>query len=109
MSASGISINPAVYARLPYDAVKDFVAVSELASFPLILIVSAASPIKSVAELVAYAKANPDKTNYASSSASFQLEIAFLRIVSADFEAKMPVSVCGYMKAASAEPSASVA
>src|SRR5260221_1844743 len=73
MSASGISINPAVYAKLPYDAVKDFVAVSELASFPLIMIVSAASQIKSVAELVAYAKANPDKMNYASSSASFQL------------------------------------
>ena len=33
MSASGISINPAVYAKLPYDAVKDFVAVSELARF----------------------------------------------------------------------------
>jgi len=73
MSASGISINPAVYAKLPYDAVKDFVPVSELGSFPLIMIVAAASPIKSVAELVAYAKANPDKTNYASSSASFQL------------------------------------
>jgi len=73
MSASGISINPAVYAKLPYDAVKDFVAVSELASFPLIMIVSANSPIKSVAELVTYAKANPDKMNYASSSASFQL------------------------------------
>ena len=73
MSASGISINPAVYARLPYDAVKDFVAVSELASFPLIMIVNASSPIKSVAELVTYAKANPDKMNYASSSASFQL------------------------------------
>src|SRR6202030_20070 len=73
MSASGISINPGVYARLPYDAVKDFIAVSELGSFPLIMIVSAASPIRSVAELVAYAKANPDKTNYASSSASFQL------------------------------------
>ena len=73
MSASGISINPAVYAKLPYDAVNDFVAVSELASFPLIMIVSANSPIKSVADLVTYAKANPDKTNYASSSASFQL------------------------------------
>jgi tripartite-type tricarboxylate transporter receptor subunit TctC len=73
MSASGISINPAVYAKLPYDAVKDFVPVSELGSFPLIMIVAAASPIKSVAELVAYAKTNPDKTNYASSSASFQL------------------------------------
>jgi tripartite-type tricarboxylate transporter receptor subunit TctC len=73
LSASGISINPAVYDKLPYDAVNDFVAVSELASFPLIMIVSANSPIKSVAELVAYAKANPDKTNYGSSSASFQL------------------------------------
>ena len=37
MSASGISINPAVYAKLPYDAIKDFVAVSELGSFPLIM------------------------------------------------------------------------
>ncbi len=73
MSASGISINPAVYAKLPYDAVNDFIAVSELASFPLIMIVAQNSPIKSVAELVAYAKAHPDKTNYGSSSASFQL------------------------------------
>jgi tripartite-type tricarboxylate transporter receptor subunit TctC len=73
VGASGMAINPALYAKLPYDSVRDFVAVSELASFPLILIVNAASPIKSVAELVAYAKANPDKTNYASSSASFQL------------------------------------
>jgi tripartite-type tricarboxylate transporter receptor subunit TctC len=73
VSASGIAINPAVYAKLPYDAIRDFVAVSELATFPLILIVNASSPIKSAAELVAYAKANPDKTNYASSSATFQL------------------------------------
>src|SRR5205807_10480074 len=73
MIATGLSINPAVYAKLPYDAVKDFVAVSELGSFPLIMIVNASSPIKSVAELVAYAKSNADKMNYASSSASFQL------------------------------------
>lgn len=73
LSASGISVNPALYNKLPYDAVNDFVAVSQLASFPLIMIVSANSPIRSVTEFVAYAKANPDKTNYASSSASFQL------------------------------------
>jgi tripartite-type tricarboxylate transporter receptor subunit TctC len=73
VGASGMAINPAVYAKLPYDPVRDFVAISELASFPLILIVNPSSPIKSVTELVAYAKANPDKTNYASSSASFQL------------------------------------
>jgi tripartite-type tricarboxylate transporter receptor subunit TctC len=72
VGASGMAINPSLYAKLPYQ-VGDFVAVSELATFPLILIVNASSPIKSVADLVAYAKANPDKTNYASSSASFQL------------------------------------
>src|SRR3979411_575947 len=73
MSASGISINPAVYAKLPYDAVNDFVAIPQIGLVPLIMVVNASSPIKSVAELVAYAKANPDKMNYASSSASFQL------------------------------------
>jgi tripartite-type tricarboxylate transporter receptor subunit TctC len=73
VGASGMAVNQAVYAGLPYDSLRDFVAVSELASFPLILIVNTSSPIKSVAELVAYAKANPDKANYSSASASFQL------------------------------------
>jgi tripartite-type tricarboxylate transporter receptor subunit TctC len=74
IGASGaIAINPAVYTKLPYDPVGDLVPISELGSFPLILIVNAASPIKSVPDLVAYAKQNPDKTNYSSSSAAFQL------------------------------------
>ncbi len=74
VGASGaMAINPAVYTRLPYDPVKDFVPVSELGSFPLILIVNAASPIKSVTDLIAFAKAHPKDANYASSSAAFQL------------------------------------
>jgi tripartite-type tricarboxylate transporter receptor subunit TctC len=73
VGASGMAINQSVYAKLPYDSLRDFVAISELVSYPLILIVNASSPIKSVAELVTYAKANADKMNYASSSASFQL------------------------------------
>jgi tripartite-type tricarboxylate transporter receptor subunit TctC len=74
VGASGaMAVNPAVYARLPYDSLRDFIPLSELGSFPLFLIVNASSPIKSVAELVAYAKANPDKTNYSSSSTAFQL------------------------------------
>src|SRR5215468_11300250 len=73
VGASGMVINHALYAKLPYDSIRDFVAVSELCSFPLIMVVNASSPIKSVVELIAYAKANPDKTNYGSSSASFQL------------------------------------
>jgi tripartite-type tricarboxylate transporter receptor subunit TctC len=74
VGASGaMAINPAVYAKLPYDSIRDFTPVSELGSFPLILVVNASSPYKSVTDLVAYAKANPDKTNYSSSSAAFQL------------------------------------
>ncbi len=74
VGASGaMVINPAVYEKLSYDTVRDFKPVSELGSFPLILIVNAKSPFKSLADLVAYAKANPDKANYSSSSAAFQL------------------------------------
>ena len=62
VGASGaMAINPAVYTKLPYDPVRDFIPISELGSFPLILIVNAASPIKSVAEFVAFAKANPTR------------------------------------------------
>src|SRR6201996_7516312 len=73
VGASGMAINQSLYAKLPYDSVRDFVAISELASFPLIMVVNSSSPIKSVAELVTYAKANADKMNYSSSSATFQL------------------------------------
>jgi tripartite-type tricarboxylate transporter receptor subunit TctC len=74
VGASGaMSINPAVYTKLSYDPVRDFIPLSELGSFPLILVVNASSPFKSVADLVAYAKANPDKANYSSASAAFQL------------------------------------
>jgi tripartite-type tricarboxylate transporter receptor subunit TctC len=73
IGATGMAINQSLYEKLPYDSVRDFVAISELASFPLILIVSASSPIKSVADFVAYAKAHADQTNYSSASATFQL------------------------------------
>jgi tripartite-type tricarboxylate transporter receptor subunit TctC len=74
VGASGaMVINPAVYEKLSYDTTRDFKPVSELGSFPLILIVNSKSPFKSLADLVAYAKANPDKANYSSSSAAFQL------------------------------------
>jgi tripartite-type tricarboxylate transporter receptor subunit TctC len=73
VGASGMAINQALYAKLPYDSVRDFIAVSELCTFPLIMVVNASSPIKTVADLVSYAKAHADSMNYSSSSASFQL------------------------------------
>ncbi len=73
VGATGMAINQSLYAKLPYDSLRDFVAISELVSYPLILIVNASSPVKTVSEFVAYAKGNADKMNYASASASFQL------------------------------------
>lgn len=74
VGASGaMTISPAVYEKINYDTMRDFKPVSAMGSFPLILIVNAKSPFKSLADLVAYAKANPDKANYSSSSAAFQL------------------------------------
>jgi tripartite-type tricarboxylate transporter receptor subunit TctC len=55
-----------VYAKLPYDAVKDFAPVSFVASVPYVLVVDPALPVKSVQEFIAYAKARPGKLNYAS-------------------------------------------
>jgi tripartite-type tricarboxylate transporter receptor subunit TctC len=74
MGAIGaMAINPAVFAKLPYDTVRDFKPLTMLGSFPLILTVAANSPFKNVQDVVAYAKANPDKANYGSSSPAFQL------------------------------------
>jgi tripartite-type tricarboxylate transporter receptor subunit TctC len=58
--------NPAVYAKLPYDAVKDFAPISFVASVPYVLVVEPSLPVKSVQELVALAKSKPGKMNYAS-------------------------------------------
>lgn len=73
MGASGPNVfNYALYARLPY-APQDFAPVSLLGTFPLLLLTQAGNPAKSMQELVAQSKQNPDKANYGASSASFQL------------------------------------
>ena len=64
--STGHVVNPALYGSLPYDTVADFAGVTPLAALPSVLVVGAASPIKSVSELLAAARANPGKLNYAS-------------------------------------------
>ena len=68
-----LTINPAVYAKLPYDPQRDFAPVSLLAEFPLLLAVGAEQPIRSARELVEYGRAYPGLANYASSATPFQL------------------------------------
>jgi tripartite-type tricarboxylate transporter receptor subunit TctC len=58
--------NPALYAKLPYDAVRDFAPVSFVASVPYVLVVHPSLPVNSVQELIALAKSKPGKMNYAS-------------------------------------------
>jgi tripartite-type tricarboxylate transporter receptor subunit TctC len=79
-ATGAMTINPAVYSKLSYDTVRDFAPISMIASFPLLLTVNAAAPPRSVVELVAYAKANPGKANYASSSAAFQLATELFKL-----------------------------
>ena len=59
-------INPAVYTKLPYQTLRDFAPVARTAQQPLALVVNPAVPVKSVAELVALAKAKPGGLNYGS-------------------------------------------
>ena len=60
------SINGALYANMPYDMVKDFTPVAHVASAPNLLVVTNDLPVKSVAELIAYMKANPNKLSFGS-------------------------------------------
>ncbi len=60
------SINGALYSKMPYDMVKDFTPVAHVASAPNLLVVNNDLPVKTVAELIAYLKANPNKLSFGS-------------------------------------------
>jgi len=68
-----MAISPAIYSKMPYSTLRDFAPVTMVGSFPLVLVVDPKLPIKSVAELVSYAKSHPTSINYASTAATFQL------------------------------------
>jgi tripartite-type tricarboxylate transporter receptor subunit TctC len=73
-AASGqMTVPAAIYAKMPYATLKDFVPISMMASYPLIMITSAKHPPTDMKEFIAWSMANPDKTNYASASPAFTL------------------------------------
>jgi tripartite-type tricarboxylate transporter receptor subunit TctC len=61
-----LAINPSLYAKLPYDASRDFAPVSLVTIMPFVLVVHPSLPVKSLKELVALAKAKPGQLNYGS-------------------------------------------
>ena len=67
LSTSAVhATNPALYAKMPFDALKDFTHITLVASAPNMLAINPKIPVKNVAELIAYAKANPGKLTYIS-------------------------------------------
>jgi tripartite-type tricarboxylate transporter receptor subunit TctC len=66
MGLSPLAINPAMYKKVTYDAIKDFAPISLVVKCPNVLIVNPSLPVKSVKELIAYSKAQPGKMNFAS-------------------------------------------
>jgi len=81
VGASGVmSISAAVYPKLAYHPTKSFVPLSMIANFPLIMVSQVNIAPKNVAELVAYAKANPDKSNYGTTSPAFTISTELLKL-----------------------------
>ena len=72
-ATGGMSVNPVLYSKLPYATLRDFVPVSMIGMFPMVLAVTPSLPVNSVQELIAYAKANPGKLNYSAGSTAFQV------------------------------------
>ena len=92
VGASGVmSIAAAAYPKLAYHPTKNFLPLSMIASFPLIMVSRVTIAPKTVAELVAYAKANPDKSNYSTTSPAFTISTELLKIKSGMPAVALPV------------------
>ena len=70
---STLTMNPALYTKLPYDPIKDFEPVSLIAVVPAMLVANLNAPFNTVPELIAYSKANPGKVMFGSGTITMQL------------------------------------
>jgi tripartite-type tricarboxylate transporter receptor subunit TctC len=83
VGASGVmSVAAAAYPNLTYHPTRTFIPLSMIANFPLIVVIPADHPAKTVKELVEWAKKNPDKANYASTSPAFITATELLKLKS---------------------------
>lgn len=81
VGASGaMVVGPAIGAPTPYETLRDFEPISVLGTFPLVLVVNAQSPHKTLTDLISWSKANPSASNYASASPTFTLAAELLKL-----------------------------
>jgi tripartite-type tricarboxylate transporter receptor subunit TctC len=71
-----MAINPAVYAKLPYDPIRDFAPVTPVVAAPVLLVVTPSLPARSVKELISIAKSHPGEMVFASTGAGSNTHIA---------------------------------
>jgi tripartite-type tricarboxylate transporter receptor subunit TctC len=79
-AAGAMTIGTAIWDKMPYDIFRDFAPISMIADYPFLVLVEKSHPAHSIAELVAWLKANPDKANYPSPSPVFTLPIEHFKI-----------------------------
>jgi len=65
--SSNLAINPSLFSKMPYDSVKDLAPIGLVASSPMVMVVGADSPLKTLADVVAASKAKPGSLNFATS------------------------------------------
>lgn len=93
-SSASHGSNPSLYKKLGYDPVADFAPIARVVFYPSVLAVRKALPVKTVADLVAYAKANPGKLNFASTGpgsqghmqASMLASVANIKVIHVPFK-----------------------
>jgi tripartite-type tricarboxylate transporter receptor subunit TctC len=76
MSFTGHTINATLYKKLPFDPIKDFTPITMVATVPSVLIANSNVPVNDTAELIAYAKKNPGKLNFAIGATGSSLHMA---------------------------------
>jgi tripartite-type tricarboxylate transporter receptor subunit TctC len=75
-----MTVGTAIWEKMPYDIFKDFVPISLMADYPLVVLVNKDHPAQNIAELVTWLKANPDKANYPTPSPVFTLPIEHFKL-----------------------------
>ena len=94
-----LAVNPYIFAKLPYDAAKDFVPVTLVSKVPSLYVVHPDLPVKNLKEFVAYAKSKPGQLNYGSAGngSAGHLAFEYLKMVSEIFVLHVPYRGTGPM------------
>ena len=94
-----LAVNPYIFAKLPYDAAKDFVPITLVSKVPSLYVVHPELPVRSLKEFVAYARSKPGQLNYGSAGngSAGHLAFEYLKMVSETFVVHVPYRGTGPM------------